>query len=267
MATEPAATEQPSPEASPPRPDNPFEIAPPPETTVNQPAQPEGPLLIRRDGNPDVLDARGRTLGIHLALLVVMALCWIFFRPLLAKIYRSVLNEGLFSQLYRERQNGRLGLFLPNYLLFFATAGFFVYLVGQAFEWLPSDRPWVYWRQFAGVVAGYYLAKHIVLWLLGLLFPVREPVSKYSFLIMLFGIIIGMVLIPVNLLISYAPTSATQLMVYLGIGLVVLLYLLRAGRSFLLTASFLPVGALHFLLYICAVEIAPLLIAFRALVG
>lgn len=252
---------------SPDRADNPFEVLPP--VVVDKPtnSQPEGPLIVRRDSNPDVLDARGRTLGIHIILLVFMALCWIFFRPLLSKIYQASLNEGIFNQLYRERKSGRLGLYIPNYLLFFGTAAFFFYLFGQALEWYPSDRPWQYWQYFLLIIGGFYLTKHLVLYLIGELFPIKEVISKYSFLIMLFGIMIGMILIPANLLVSYAPATATVVVVYLIIGLLSLIYLLRAGRALLLTNKLFPNGLLHFLLYICAVEIAPLLVLYRALVG
>lgn len=250
------------------RSDNPFDIAPAPEVEDIPTAQPEGPLLIRRDSNPDVLDAKGRTLGIHILLLVFMALCWIFFRPLLAKIYRSILNDGIFNQLYRERKSGKLGLYIAVYLLFFAAASFFIYLVGQAFERLPSDRPWQYWQYFLIGIAGYYVTKHLVLYALGWLFPkTQEVCSKYSFLIMLFGVIMGTILIPANLMISYAPASITIFVAYFSLFILFLLYLLRAGRSLLLVNGFMPQGVLHFLLYICAIEIAPLLIIYRLFVG
>ncbi|PHI19390.1 hypothetical protein CEQ90_12785 [Lewinellaceae bacterium SD302] len=252
------------------RPDNPFEIAPVPEAEPENDAvieRTDGPLLIRRDSDPAVLDARGRTLGIHILLLVFMGLAWIFFRQLISRCYSALFNEGLFNQIYRDRKNGKLGLFLFTYLIFFGAAGFFVYLAGQVMEYFPSDQPWPFWQRLSLGIAGYYLGKHLLLWLIGQLFDVEEASSKYSFLIMIFAIVTGMFLVPINLLLSYTPDDATRLILYLSLFLLALIYLLRATRALLLTSRFWSTGALHFLLYICAVELAPLLILYRVIGG
>ncbi len=252
------------------RPDNPFEIAPVPISEPDNEAvieRSEGPLLIRRDSDPAVLDARGRTLGNHILLLVLMGLAWIFFRQLIARCYSALFNEGLFNQLYRDRKNGKLGLFIFTYLIFFGAAGFFVYLAGQVLEYFPSDQAWDFWQQLSLGIAAYYLGKHFLLWLTGWLFAVEEVSSKYSFLIMIFAIVTGMLLIPLNLLLSYAPGDATRPILYLGLFLIALIYLLRAARALLLTNQFLSAAPLHFLLYICAVELAPLLILYRVITG
>jgi hypothetical protein len=250
-----------------PRPDNPFAIAPPPVSSSAIEQQPEGPLLIRRDDTPTVLDARGRTLGIHVMLLLVMALCWIFFRNLLARCYRALFSEGLFSQLYRERSGGKLSQFILPYLLFFAAAGFFVYLAGQTFEAFPSDQPWEYWKNFSLAILAFFVGKHLLLTLIGWLFPIQVELKQYSFLIMAFGIMTGMLLIPVNLLLSYAPVETTKAILYVSLSLLIILYLLRSIRGMLLSNRLLSNGPLHFLLYICAVEIAPLFILYRLLTG
>lgn len=246
-----------------PRPENPFAIAPPPTQSSAIEQQPEGPLLVRRDNTPTVLDARGRTLGIHVLLLLIMALCWIFFRSLLARCYRALFSEGLFNQLYRERSGGKLRQFLLPYLLFFAAAGFFIYLAGQTFEQFPSDQPWEYWKNFTLSLAAFFLGKHLLLRFIGWLFPIQEELSQYSFLIMVFGIIMGMLLIPINLLLSYAPVDTTKFILYASLAVLGIMYLLRATRGILLSNRLLSTGPLHFLLYICAVEIAPLFILYR----
>ncbi|MEM9928649.1 MAG: DUF4271 domain-containing protein [Bacteroidota bacterium] len=250
---------------------NPFDIRTTPVPPVEEEASifqsDQRPLLVRRDNEPEVLDARGRTLGIHALLLFLTALLWIFFRPVLVKCYAALFNEGLLSQLYRQRENGQLGIFLICYLLFFLSGSFFGYLLGQAFDLLPSDQPWQYWSYYLLLLALLMLGKHTLLALIAWIFPVKAALGKYNFAIMVFGIIIGMVLIPLNLLISYAPVDITTTVAWLSVGVVAAFYTLRFFRGLLIGNKYLSGELLHFLLYICAVEIAPVLVLYQYVTG
>lgn len=245
---------------------NPFDLRSVPATTQDERNAESGdqrPLLVRRDNEPDVLDARGRTLGIHVLLLFITALLWIFFRPVLAKCYQALFNEGLLSQLYRQRGNGQLSIFLISYALFFLSGGFFCYLLGQAFDLLPSDQPWQYWVYYSLLLTGLIIAKHLLLSFIAWLFPVERDLGKYNFAIMIFGIMIGMLLVPLNLLISYAPADYTLTVAWFSLLTVGGIYLLRSFRGLLLANNYLSSSLLHFILYICTVEIAPILILYR----
>lgn len=249
-----------------PDPANPFDLRSNASVSVEEQPADNGdqrPLLVRRDNEPDVLDARGRTLGIHVLLLFITALLWIFFRPVLAKCYQALFNEGLLSQLYRQRDNGQLGVFVISYLLFFFSGGFFCYLLGQAFDLLPSDLPWQYWVYYTLILTALIVAKHLLLSFISWLFPVERDLGMYNFAIMIFGIMIGMLLIPLNLLISYAPADYTRAVAWFGLAVIGGIYLLRSFRGLLLANNYLTTSLLHFILYICTVEIAPILILYR----
>lgn len=225
----------------------------------------QGPLLVRRGTEPSFLDARGRSLGIHVLLLFFTALLWIFFRPILSDIFLAAFNEGLLAQLYRRRESGQFGIFFLSYTVFFLAGGFFVYLIGQAFDWFPSDQPWQYWVRLSLLLFLLMLAKHCALFLLGWLFDLKTVMGKYSFVLMLFAIIGSMLFVPMNLLVSYAPSSFTVFFAYLGLALLFLLYLFRSFRALLLASKYISTNFLHFLLYLCAVELAPVWVLYHFL--
>ncbi len=256
---------------SPPR--NPFDIGSDREASAAQEEAADeeglnqGPLLVRRSTEPGFLDARGRSLGIHVLLLFFMALLWIFFRPILIDMFQAAFNEGLLTQLYRRRESGQFGIFFLAYVLFFLVGGFFIYLMGQAFDWFPSDQPWQYWVRLSLLLFVLMLAKHTALYWLGWLYDLKAIMGKYSFIIMLFAIISSMLLLPINLLISYAPSSYTLFFAYTGLALLLLLYLFRSFRALLLASKYLSSNFLHFLLYLCAVEAAPVWVLYQAMQG
>ncbi|MEL6968675.1 MAG: DUF4271 domain-containing protein [Bacteroidota bacterium] len=207
----------------------------------------------------DLAASSGIRLGIALLILVFTAACLLFFRGLYSKCYRALFNDNLLSQLYREREAGALGSFLIMYLVFFIGGGFFVALAGQHLEFFPTGELWRYtWYSMLGLL-GLLIFKHILLVMLGYIFPLAKEASRYSFTIMVFSIIGGLVLSLGSLLLAYAPEGAEGILIWGCSGLLVLLYLLRSLRGFFIANRFIFNSQFHFLSYICAVEIGPAL--------
>jgi hypothetical protein len=74
---------------------------------------------------------------------------------------------------------------------------------------------------------------------------------------MLFNILLGLVLLPINILVGFAPESISKMAVYLGLGAILAIYGFRYLRGLSLGSRYLILHKFHFLLYLCAVEILP----------
>ena len=230
------------------------------------------PLLVeeeKEESTPDpakpALTNDGFLLFITLGLLLLTTIVFLFFRSLYVKAYKALFNDNILSTLYRERDGGGLGRFLPGYLVFFLSAGLFLFYAARQFEWLPEGNMV---HQIGFLTTGMFfvfLIKHIVLSILGGVFPVTKEVKKYSFTIMLFSFFLGLVLAFAAFLLLYGPESWKKGMI-IGVGVVVLLvYLLRSIRGLFIGNRFLTGNFFHFLLYICAIEIIPTLFLYKIL--
>lgn len=251
--TTPAAPENPSTSTP-----SPVEQAPS-EQASEQAASPEV------EANEGESVPKGWRLVIALVLLVFTAVSLLFFRSTYARSYRAMFNDNLLSQLYREREAGALGSFLIMYGVFFAAAGFFMAIAGQHFEIFPADQIWrSTWQSASGLLA-LLLFRHILLSVLGYVFPIAKETRRYSFAIMVFWIIGGLILSLGALLLAYAPEGAEEALIWGTIGLLVLLYLLRSLRGFFIANRFIFNYQFHFLSYICAVEIGPALCLIKIL--
>ncbi len=82
---------------------------------------------------------------------------------------------------------------------------------------------------------------------------------------MVFSILAGLILVPVNLLASYAPEAYRGFFLYAGLGSLTLLYGLHLLRGLFIANRYLGSRPVHILLYICTIEIAPLLLIYRYL--
>ncbi|MBK8109486.1 MAG: DUF4271 domain-containing protein [Saprospiraceae bacterium] len=114
-------------------------------------------------------------------------------------------------------------------------------------------------------VCGIYLFRHAFMWLLGALFPVSKESSLYSYIILVFNILLGLLIVPVNLMLAYGPEAMYSLVLYMGIGAIVLFYVMRTLRGLSISIFLIGQGIVPFFIYLCTAEIAPVLVMIRAI--
>ena len=241
---------------------NPFDLYPTrPEPVRVLPPAVESPVAapVAAGGGAD------SAVFIHLLLLLMLASLWVLFRNLLQQCFTAILNDNMMTQLYRRRSGGQISALWFCYLLFLLAAGFYLYLLLAHFGRAPGEGVWTGWLLCAMLTASLVGLKFFVLLLLGRVFPLRRELSRYTFVLMVFSILAGIVLVPLNLLVSYAPEAFRSFFLYAGGGLLVLIYLLHLIRGLFIANHYVGSRPLHFLLYICAIEIAPLLLVYRYL--
>ncbi len=198
-----------------------------------------------------------------LIMFIILTLIVTIFRILIEKIWKAFLNDNLLNQLHREQSSGLALAYAMLYLLFFINGGLFAFLTARHFGISISSSNLYSLLMCMGGLAGFFVAKHFVLWLAGFIFPIGKEVDSYQFTIMIFNIVVGLFLVPVVLFIAYAPQSTTGIVVYGALGLLGLIYLFLALRGLFIANRFIVGNRFHFLLYLCAVEIAPLLAIYK----
>lgn len=206
-------------------------------------------------------------LALTILLLVALAVLLSLFRPLIGKVFPALFNENQFNMLYRDQDGQSPWPFRLLYLFFFANLGFFLlqWLWPQGLRLTALPAP-----DLLILIAGAGLAfglKHLLLRLLGFIFPIRAQLAQYSFAIRLFSIALGLFLLPVNLLLAFAPSELHTGLIYLMFGAVALAYLLRSLRGLAIAGSKAWSNKFHFLLYICTVEIAPVVVLAKLIIN
>lgn len=224
----------------------------------------DGPLVIQTS---DPNKGKGSILAIHVILLITLAGLWLLFGDLLRQCLRATINDGIMNQLYTRRSGGELGALWACYLYFLLAAGFFVYLLTTNFDIGLHYGIWGSWLTYALVVAAALGIKNIVLVVFSFLFPVRKEVSRYVFALMIFAILGGLFIAPVNLLISYAPAGWRTTFLYGGVAVLLTIYVLHLMRGMFIANRLFFSRPVHFLLYICAIELAPLLLIYYYVSG
>ena len=219
------------------------------------------------DTSAAVIDtgADGTQVFVHLLLLLTLASLWVLFRDLLQQCLAAAFNDSVMTQLYRRRSGGRTSALLLCYLLFLLAAGLYVYLAATYFGVMFNGGVWIAWLSCVLLVASVLGLKFLVLLLLGRVYGLRKELSRYTFALMVFSILAGLLLVPVNLLVSYAPLPLRPYALWGGMGMLLVVYLLHLLRGLFIANAYVGSRPLHFLLYICTIEIAPLLLVYHYL--
>jgi hypothetical protein len=256
--------------------DNPFDLRPAglAPSTSSAPAaapknrrlgdQPNGPLVIQ---TADPNKGKGALLAIHVTLLIILAGLWLLFGGLLRQCLRATMNDGIMNQLYTRRSGGELGALWACYVYFFLAAGFFIYLLTANIDIGLNYGIWRSWLTYALAMAAVLGLKNMILVLFSFLFPVRKEVSRYVFALMIFAILGGVFIAPINLLVSYAPEEWKTTFLYGGVIGQMTIYGLHLIRGMFIANRLFFSRPVHFLLYICAVELAPLLLIYYYVSG
>ncbi|MBB4080906.1 hypothetical protein GGR28_003545 [Lewinella aquimaris] len=257
---------------------NPFELTDrlaeedrtaPPDSSVNpfDVHQEDAPASVRLQPVASGAEPRGGrgVIFIHLLLLLTMASLYVLFRGLLRQCISAIFNDNVMTQLYRRRSGGQVRALWLCYTFFLLSAGFYLYLFAAEYGVGLGMGIWGSWLTLSLIVASAVGLKFVVLMLLGRIYSLRKELSRYAFALMVFSILTGLLLVPVNLLISYAPVPWRPYFLYGGFGILVLIYLLHLLRGLFIANRYVGSRPLHFLLYICTIEIAPLLLLYHYL--
>ena len=199
-----------------------------------------------------------------LGLLLLVSLTVISQGQVLQKMLSALVNDNFLSRLLREQHKG------PYYLWAGLGAVLIAVFVYLALPMIPLEG-WEMRKLLPRTILAMSLitmTKFVGLGLLRATFSgIARPLESYQVLVVLWTGIMGLLLFPLMIFVAFAPGDVAKSCAILGLGLLLILYVLRALRVLGSNLNLLLRYPLHFLLYLCALEISPLLLAFSWLRG
>ncbi len=226
--------------------------------------QPVQEIAARGTWGPPLTD--NQIFWVLVLLLAFLAFSVASKQDVVVKAWRAVLNDNALNTALREATS--LTGSTPYYLLyasFFLNAGVFIFLIGRHFS--PNTFDHAGFLVLCVLATPLlFLGKHTMLHLIGKLFPIEAEMRRYNFLIMLFNCVLGLFLMPFNFLLA-SQRAYSGFLVFWLLALAGIFYLYRYFRASAIAAKFLPQHLFHFLLYLCSVEIAPVVVLVKLFFG
>lgn len=229
------------------------------------------PLLIKKEGEY----RRTENKDYLFYLLVGFVLLLAIIKQLFPRYLRNIFGM-MFQVNYRQKQTreilmqDRFPSLLLN-ILFILVGGTFLALLAESWQnaggWkldVPFLTLLVYCITFLALI---YIFKYLSILSLGWAFRVTETARLYNFIVFVINKVIGLALLPLLLLMAFSTGEMRNIAVTTAAVVVVILLLLRYGMSIIVLRKQLNINAIHFFIYLCAIEIMPLMILYKSLVN
>ena len=189
----------------------------------------------------------------------------LFFPRYFQNMFRLFFQTSFRQKQSREQLlQDRLPSLLMN-IFFICVGGIFIGLAATRNNWLQVMNFWWMLLYCAGLLAGIYIVKYIVLQFIGWVFNARESISTYSFIVFLINKMLAVALLPLLLLYAFSDESINKVLITITACVVILMLLYRYAVSLSTIRGNLKVSALHFFIYLCAVEIVPMILLYKVL--
>ncbi len=198
------------------------------------------------------------------ALVLFLAVIKISFPKYFMNIFRS-----FFQAAFRQKQSrdvllqNNLPSLLTN-ILFFLAGGLFIALVAAKHSWTNISFWWLCFYCTL-LLACIYGGKFLFIRFSGWVFRADEAASNYIFIVFLVNKIIGIVVIPLLLLLAFADAAAVNVIVTVCGSVCILLLLYRYVMILSFLRNKLKINPFHFFIYLCTVEVLPMLIIYKLL--
>ncbi len=199
-------------------------------------------------------------------MLFYFAVVKLFFGKYLANVLTLFFRASMRQQQLREQvlQSPFPSLLLNN--LFVISAGLYGAFLLRFYRYGNPDDFWIYFLYCVVLLAVLYLLKYLLIKMTGWIFNISRTAETYLFVVFMTNKIIGIFLLPFLVLISFSGHTISEIAITLSIIMIGVFYVYRFLGSYSILHKEIKISGLHFILYLCAFEIAPLLLIYKVLV-
>ena len=198
-----------------------------------------------------------------LAMMVILSLAVSLDRKRCSDVFRSLINSNSLKTLYRETNAWTNGQTVILYLSFFLIVPFLIWVL--SIKYYGSGVVHLWWIGLALVMC--YLIRHFITWLIAVIYPLGVEVGQFNYSIMLHNIVLAIILLPLLLAIEFVTSLEIKTYVFIAFGLFLLVYFFRQAKGVMSLLSMRGFNPLYFFIYLCAVEIAPIMLFYKIISG
>jgi len=196
-------------------------------------------------------------------LLILLTLALTYFKPEFQRNMRAIGSLNVFKIQYRDLKEILSQPQLFFYVLFFLSGGLFLFMTMRQFGTNVFSNEGLNLGFSVFALAAIVLLKLLVLSTLAVIFPFRKELEMWNYYIGISYGMLGILLIPCVLILSFVPPQFSKVIWYGFLILLGLFFLHRTFRGLGIATNYPGFSKLHLLLYFCAIEIAPALVVIK----
>jgi len=199
------------------------------------------------------------------AILFYFGLIRVFFEKYFNNLMTLFFRVSLRQQQIREQV---LQTPLPSLMLnilFVLSAGLYACFLLHYSKFGAGIRFWLLYMDCMALLAAIYLVKFLVLKFIGWVFSISRATDTYIFVVFLVNKMMGMMLLPFLIVIIFSGQQWREVFITISLAMIFVLWAYRILASFRPVRNEIKLTPFYFFLYLCAFEIAPLLLIYKVL--
>ena len=205
---------------------------------------------------------------IYLFLLAVF-FAWIrvYYGNIITQTVQASVNFQVANKMFQDNSLLQNQLDRVLYLFYFLSLGFLLYYIELRVELVPYGlQNWGLFLFNLALLAGVFLMRLLMLNLAGILFNRASIIREYLYNIFIFNKLAGMAALPLIFLLVYTRGMLQDVIFWLSLISLCGIILMRLIRAIVFSYR-KEVLIFYMFLYLCALEIAPLVLLYRWLEG
>jgi hypothetical protein len=195
----------------------------------------------------------------------IFAYLRIAYRKYLDRLVNALFNLNITNQIVRDENIlvQRASVMLS--VIFYLVTALLVYFISLHYDWRLGGlgTGFIRFLFITVLIAAVYFLKLVVLKVAGWLFNQKREMSTYIFNIFLINNLLGLALIPIVTLFIFFGFMQLNWLLITAVALFACAYIYRLVRGILIGLNASSVSPVYLLLYLCALEIAPLLVLLK----
>ncbi len=178
------------------------------------------------------------------------------------QISKAFFSYQTASEIIREEKaiNHRVNILLSS--TFLLSISLFIYQIMTLAKINLSNMEVVFYLKILAFLIAIYVVKYLFSYILAFVFKQQTLFFEYVFNISLFNNLLGLMLIPTILVLYFSHINNTVLVNYIAIPIFILVFILRVLRL-LKIAKTKNISYFYIFLYICTLEILPLVVMIK----
>ena len=184
-----------------------------------------------------------------------------YLHNLLTLFFRVTMRQ---QQLREQLLGAPLPSLLLNFL-FVLNMGMYLAFIAEDNNFLTDMNFWVKSVYGMLLVTAIYVVKYVVLKIMGWIFNASNATDTYTFVVFLVNKMIGIFLLPLIVIMSFASPAFLSVLLVLSYFMIGAFFVYRFLIAFRPIRNEIKVNRFHFFLYLCAFEIAPLVLIYKVL--
>lgn len=176
------------------------------------------------------------------------------------KLRESVFNVYIARQFYEDFNHGNFIINLIMWLLTVGSMGLFAFLSIRFFGKLPQVQDWLLLPATLIIAGILVIIRRAALYFTGAILPITATAQFYLFNNRIISLYFAVLMLPILLLLSFGSYTSALWAFYLCLATWASMFVFMLYRGFTIVKELWIHYKFHFLLYLCTLEIAPLLV-------